>query len=305
MENMDLTGILKDFKKATYLGIIMMNIGKKILLFVCLAMILSRISAQEGTPNLINQKLELLTDFGTIIIQLSDDTPVHRDNFIKLTKEGFFDGILWHRVVDGFLIQTGDPTSKNASDSTEIGIEDAGYDLPAEIRPHLYHKRGAVNAARWGDDVTPERRSSGSQFTIIQGKIYNDSTLSISEDRLNKMRAYNKAIHLPKNAKYLDFLRESLLKETNMDSVKVIQQKIQVDRDKILDTMVRYRYPEEHQELYKSFGGAAHLDQNYTVFGMVIQGMDVVDKIAKTETRPKSPRPVKNVKIIKARLLEQ
>ncbi len=281
-----------------------MTIGKKVGMLVAMTMVLSSASPQKEKPRPLHQKVALDTDFGTIIIQLSDDTPVHRDNFIKLTKEGFFDGILWHRVVDGFLIQTGDPTSKNASDSTEIGAEDAGYELPAEIRPHRYHKRGAVNAARWGDDVTPERRSSGSQFTIIQGKVYNDSTLKISENRLNKMRAYNKALHIPKNRKYLNFLRENLIKETNMDSVKVIQENIKADRDKVLDTMVPYEYPEEHKKIYQSIGGAAHLDQNYTVFGQVIQGMDVVDQIARAKTKPNSPRPVKNIRIIKARLLE-
>ena len=278
-----------------------MNLAKIVMLLLIFG--IGKSWSQNPGAKALEQKVELVTNFGKIVIQLSDDTPIHRDNFIKLTKEGFFDGIQWHRVVDGFLIQTGDPTSKNASDSTRIGVEDAGYDLPAEIRPNLYHKRGAVNAARWGDDVTPERRSSGSQFTIIQGKVYNDSTLSLSEERLNNMIAYNKAIHLPKNAKYLSFLRQSLLKEAHLDSVKVIQKTLQSDAQKILDTMSRYAYPSAHAALYKTMGGAAHLDQNYTVFGEVLEGMDVVDSIARTRTRPNSSRPTRAVRILEARLL--
>lgn len=272
-------------------------------IFGILVSVLCNSWGQQDQIQSLNQKVELVTDFGTIVIQLSDDTPVHRDNFIKLTKQGFFDGILWHRVVNGFLIQTGDPTSRNASDSTEIGAEDVGYDLPAEIRPHLFHKRGAVNAARLGDDITPKRRSSGSQFTIIQGKVYNDSTLLVSQERSNKMTAYNKALHLEKNSKYLPFLKENLLHDTNLDSVKIVQEILKTDAEMILDTMGRYAYPSAHAAAYKTIGGAAHLDQNYTVFGVVLEGMDVVDSIARTRTRPKSSRPIKAVRILEARLV--
>ena len=262
-------------------------------------------SPQQKEVAGLNKDVELITDFGSIVLRLSDETPIHRDNFIKLTQEGFFDSIQWHRVVDQFLIQTGDPVSKNATDSTDIGAEDVGYDLAAEIRPNLFHKRGAVNAARWGDEVTPERKSSGSQFTIIQGMVYNDSVLDAREQRLNKMRAYNKAVNLPKNAKYQAFVRESMLNEINLDSVAVIQDMLKNDADLILDTMVLYKYPESHRNIYKTIGGAAHLDQNYTVFGEVVKGMEVVDSIARLQTRPGTPRPVKDIRILKAQLIER
>ena len=260
---------------------------------------------KSNTNNDIKKDVELVTDFGSIVLRLSDETPIHRDNFLKLTKEGFFDSIQWHRVVDQFLIQTGDPSTKAATDSTKVGAEDVGYDLPAEIRPNLFHKRGAINAARWGDEVTPERKSSGSQFTIIQGMVYNDSVLNAREERLNKMRAYNKAIHLPKNKKYHAFLKESTLNETNKDSVEFIQKILKADADMIRDTMVMYKYPESHRNTYKTIGGAAHLDQNYTVFGEVLSGMEIVDSIARVETKPGTSVPVTPVRILKARLIDR
>lgn len=262
-------------------------------------------SPKEQKQIELDKDIELITDFGSVTIRLSDETPIHRDNFIKLVKQGFFDSIQWHRVVDNFLIQTGDPVSKTADINTPIGSDDVGYTLPAEINHTLFHQRGALNAARMGDDVTPERESSGSQFTIIQGMVYNDSLLDIREQRINSMLAYNKALHLPKNKKYLEFLKHSILEEKNADSVLIIQNLLKIDADQISDTMNHYSIPELHREVYKKVGGAAHLDQNYTVFGMVISGMDVVDSIARVQTIPGTPRPQVPVRILNARFVER
>lgn len=121
----------------------------------------------------------LETTAGNITVALYDETPIHRDNFIKLVKEGFYDGLLFHRTIRNFMIQSGDPDSRNATAGKQLGNNDAGYTLPAEIRyPELFHKRGALAAARQGDDVNPERRSSGSHFYIVWGKTYTASQMA-------------------------------------------------------------------------------------------------------------------------------
>lgn len=280
------------------------HVNGKLAVFGMILCLLNYACIQNREPKGLKQKVELITDFGTIVIQLSDETPIHRDNFIKLTKEGFFDGVLWHRVIDSFLIQTGDPTSKDALGTTEIGAKDVGYDLTAEIQPHLFHKRGAINAARESDDVTPERKSSGSQFTIIQGRVYTDEELDIAQQRINEMMAYNKALYLPRNAEYLQFLKSSILNSLHQDSVELIRKKIRRDAENILDTMCLYTYPDHHRQVYKTIGGAAHLDQNYTVFGEVIKGMHVVDRITMVKTKVNSSRPVKDVRVVKANVLQ-
>ncbi len=198
----------------------------------------------------LSKDVELITDYGTIILRLSDETPKHRNNFIKLVNQKAYDGVSFHRVINNFLIQTGD-----------MGPDTSGlsYMIDAEFRPNLLHKRGAVNAARMGDDENPGRSSDGTQFTIIQGNTYNDSTLAIAEKRINTWLAYNKVINKPEHKSDLD----------KLDSLTNIE----------LMTMDHYSFPEAHREIYKTLGGAAHLDQNYTVFGEVVKGMNIVDSI--------------------------
>jgi cyclophilin family peptidyl-prolyl cis-trans isomerase len=198
--------------------------------------------------------VELVTTKGSIVVRLSDSTPLHRDNFIKLVKTGFFDSILFHRVIRNFMIQAGDPNSKTAAEGVALGNGGPGYTIPAEIRPSLFHKKGVLAAARTGDDVNPKRESSGSQFYIVQGKKFTDAGL---------------------------------------DSVETFRLKGR-------------KLPVEHREVYKTIGGTPHLDQNYTVFGEVVRGMEVVDSIAATPTTRTPPdRPVTNVRIVKARLVRR
>jgi len=189
------------------------------------------------------QLVKITTDYGEMIIKLYNGTPLHRDNFIKLAKDSFYNGTLFHRVINGFMIQGGDPESKAAVPGAMYGNGGPGYTIPAEFNNKYFHKKGALAAARMGDAQNPERRSSGSQFYIVQGKTY-------SQMELNQM-----------------------------------EQKIGT------------RIPPEHKEVYKTLGGTPFLDlMGYTVFGEVIMGMDVIDKIAATKTL-QADRPEVDIKM--------
>jgi cyclophilin family peptidyl-prolyl cis-trans isomerase len=199
--------------------------------------------------------IEMVTSHGTMILRLSDSTPLHRDNFIRLVKSGYFKNVLFHRVIKNFMIQAGDPESRDAKSGIPLGNGGPGYTIPAEFRPGLFHKKGALAAARMGDDVNPEKASSGSQFYIVQGKVFTDGGL--------------------------DTLENTRLKG--------------------------YKLPAAHREVYKTLGGTPHLDQNYTVFGELVSGIEVLDSIAATETSKAADRdrPLKDLKIIDVKLIKR
>ncbi len=196
----------------------------------------------------------LQTSMGDMWIRLSDSTPLHRDNFLKLVKQNYFDSLLFHRVINNFMIQAGDPNSKGAPSGKPLGDGGPGYTVPAEFRQSLFHKKGVIAAARSGDNVNPEKASSGSQFYIAQGKIF-------SEAGLDSLETYR------------------------------LQRKI----------------PQAHREVYKTIGGTPHLDQGYTVFGEVVRGLDVLDKIAAVPTSRAADRdrPLTDVLIIKTSLVKR
>jgi cyclophilin family peptidyl-prolyl cis-trans isomerase len=253
----------------------------------------------------LSKDVEMVTDFGTIVMRLSDETPKHRNNFIKLVNQKFYDSLSFHRVIENFIIQTGDPESKNPDSEKEPGATDLPYRVPAEFKSNLLHKRGALNAAREGDNQNPEQGSSSTQFTIVQGRVYNDSTLAIAQGRINKWLAYNKIVKNKSHENKLKKLKElaenySLNKEAYIAITKVLDSLAEIE----LESMQKYTYPEAHREVYKTLGGAAHLDQNYTVFGEVVKGMSVVDSIAAVQTNDRD-KPLKDVKIISARLIER
>ena len=194
----------------------------------------------------------LQTTLGDIVVRLSDSTPLHRDNFLKLVKTGYYDSVLFHRVIQNFMIQAGDPNSKQAAPGQPLGAGGPGYRIPAEFRATLFHKRGVIAAAR---DNNPEKASSGSQFYFVQGKIFTDAGLdSVETFRLNGRKI-----------------------------------------------------PPDQREIYKTIGGTPHLDQTYTVFGEVMSGMDVVDKIAAVQTSKAADhdRPIEDVRILKAKLIDR
>jgi cyclophilin family peptidyl-prolyl cis-trans isomerase len=199
--------------------------------------------------------IELRTTEGTIVLRLYDSTPLHRDNFLRLVKSGYYDSILFHRVIKNFMIQAGDPNSKGAEPGKPLGNGGPAYTIPAEFKTSLFHVKGSLAAARLGDNVNPEKKSSASQFYIVHGKTFSDKQL---------------------------------------DSIEIARLK-------------GYKLPEAHREVYKTVGGTPQLDQNYTVFGYVVRGIDVVDKIAETETSKGQDRdrPIKDIRILQARLVKR
>jgi len=253
----------------------------------------------------LSMDVEMITDFGTIIMRLSDETPKHRNNFIKLVNQKFYDSLLFHRVIENFIIQTGDPESKQNHSDKELGASDLPYRIPAEVNNNLFHKRGALNAAREGDDSNPDQASSSTQFTIVQGRVYNDSTLDHALSRINNWLAYNDIINKSEHKNKFEQLQNIIKDYNQADSLKFKSIKNELDSlaSIELETMTKYTYPETHRETYKTLGGAAHLDQNYTVFGEVVKGMEVVDSIAAVEKN--GSRPIKDVRIISARLIKR
>jgi cyclophilin family peptidyl-prolyl cis-trans isomerase len=206
----------------------------------------------NSTNNKQNEKMQTVlisTDLGDMTVVLYNETPEHRDNFLRLAQEGFYNDLLFHRVIDGFMIQAGDPNSRGAATGERLGSGGPGYTVVAEIQDGLFHQKGALSAARQGDQVNPEKRSSGSQFYIVQGRRWTEQEL--------EMMANNRGS----------------------------------------------AFSEEQIEKYTNVGGTPHLDNEYTVFGQVIAGLEVIDKIAAVQTGP-GDRPVEDVKIKSITLIE-
>jgi peptidyl-prolyl cis-trans isomerase B (cyclophilin B) len=237
-------------------------------------------------------RAEIKTTEGNIVIALSDLTPGHRDNFIKLAESGFYDGVSFHRVIKGFMIQTGDGATKQ---DTSLIPED--YTIAAEINDSLFHKRGAVAAARMGDEVNPDRNSSGTQFYIVQGKTYDDEELAATIQRIDFNRRqflYNKA---------LQELRREAHNSPNPMTDDLIQQNAIIRAYDEMEKEGPYQMPDSRKEVYKTAGGTPFLDGAYTVFGEVLEGMDVVDAIAATQT-DMTDKPVKDIRIIKVKIIK-
>ena len=239
--------------------------------------------------------VDITTSLGDIKVLLYGDTPKHRDNFVKLVNEGFYNGVLFHRVINEFMIQAGDPESKNAPAGKMLGSGDPGYTLEAEfVYPKHFHKRGALAAARTGDDMNPERRSSGSQFYIVTGKAYNESQLAQMEKQMammQKQEIFNKLVE-----EHRDSVMAMRRNRGQAGLQKLQEELVAITEQKAAENPAKMT-PEQRQA-YSTIGGTPHLDGSYTVFGEVIEGMDVVDKIQNVETGA-ADRPVEDVKIIK------
>lgn len=243
--------------------------------------------------------VDLTTTAGPIKIKLYDDTPQHRDNFVKLVKEGFYDGVLFHRVIDGFMVQTGDPNSKNAKPGERLGASDPGYTLPAEIvYPKHYHKYGAIAAARTGDNVNPERRSSSSQFYIVTGRKATPAQMD---------QIAGQAVTGERQKLFNELSRQ------HVDSIRAMYDRndragVEKLRMELIDTVEKQiparPLPEQMVQDYINLGGTPHLDNQYTVFGEVISGMETVEKIQKVETDGMD-RPMQDVRVIKAVIEQQ
>jgi peptidyl-prolyl cis-trans isomerase B (cyclophilin B) len=244
------------------------------------------------------QRVEMVTNYGTTQIKLYNETPLHRDNFLKLVSEKAYDSVLFHRVIQNFMIQAGDPSSKKAQALDTLGAGDVDYTIPAEFNPKLFHKKGVLAAAR---EDRPDSASSGMQFYMVQGKIFNDSLLLVAESRINAWQAQNTIQKDAKNKYLFDSLQKA---KTENQQSKVLQYADSITRwAKTSPIFKRYTIPANQREIYKTIGGTPHLDQNYSVFGEVINGLNVVDSIA-TATTNDLDRPLKEVRILSLRVLE-
>ncbi len=199
-------------------------------------------SGSKNEPVQQRPRVEISTTYGKMIVELYNETPLHRDNFLKLVNEGFYDGTLFHRVIQGFMIQGGDPDSKTATRGQTLGMGGPAYNIPAEFVPALFHKKGALSAARMGDQVNPARESSGSQFYIVQGRPFSAEELDNFEQRSGNP------------------------------------------------------FTPEQRSIYTTIGGTPHLDHAYTVFGHVVEGLDVLDKIAAV-SKDRRDRPIEDIKM--------
>jgi peptidylprolyl isomerase len=249
-------------------------------------------NARSGNDNTM---ISMKTTMGDIKIKLYDGTPIHRDNFIKLVRSGFYDGVSFHRVIKNFMVQAGDPETRKSS-SVTLPDSLKTYTIPAEFNPEFFHKKGALAAARENNDVNPYMRSSGTQFYIVQGVKFTDEELNQAEQRINS------------NAKQGYFSR--LMKET-ADSVKKVGQTLSdaeiqeiasVKMFQYLTTYKDYKISDQQRQVYKTSGGTPRLDGTYTVFGEVIEGLDVIDKIAGVQT-DNADKPVNDVRILKMKII--
>ncbi|MCX6325584.1 MAG: peptidylprolyl isomerase [Bacteroidia bacterium] len=269
-----------------------MNIIFKNIILLPVLLLLISCNSPGGNDN---STIFIKTTLGDIKIKLYDGTPLHRDNFIKLVKTGFYDGVSFHRVIKDFMIQAGDGATKSGS-ATNLPDSVNTYTIPAEFTKEYYHKKGALAAAREGNSVNPEMRSSGTQFYIVQGVRYNDYEL------------YQQEQHINSNIKQSLFNR--IIKET-ADSIRLsgktitdgeIQEIASLKMFQYLANNKDYKIPEDQRIVYKNIGGVPRLDGTYTVFGEVIEGLDVVDRIAAVKTDSKN-KPVNDIKIIKIKIV--
>lgn len=237
--------------------------------------------------------IKISTSLGDITVRLYDDTPIHRDNFLKLASEGYYNGTLFHRVIRDFMIQGGDPDSKGAPAGKQLGVGGPDYTLQAEIKPHLFHKRGALCAARLGDEVNPNRESSGSQFYIVWGSVYNPSQLKQMEKQMKQNQvavAFNDLVSYHKE--------EIMNMRRNRDraGLQAMQEQLLKEAEDICKANPA-GFTEDQVQAYTTVGGTPHLDGQYTVFGEVTDGLDVVEKIQGVKTL-RGDRPCDDVEVI-------
>ena len=259
-------------------------------------------SGQKKDGNMEKETvLKIETSMGDIKVKLYNETPKHRDNFIKLAKDGTYNGTLFHRVIKDFMVQAGDPESKNAPKGKMLGSDDVGYTVPAEfVYPKYFHKKGALSAARQGDEVNPKKESSGCQFYIVTGKVFNDSTLLNMEQQKNQNKvteAFNALAQ--KHMKEIYKMR----KANDQDGLYALQDTLFIQAEAEAAKQPDFHFTPEQIKAYTTVGGTPHLDGEYTVFGEVVEGMDIVDKIQQVKT-DRSDRPEEDVKIINVSVIE-
>ena len=238
--------------------------------------------------------VKIKTSEGDITVRLYDETPRHRDNFLKLAKEGYYEGTLFHRVIKNFMIQGGDPNSKDAPAGMMLGTGGPGYTIPAEILPQFIHKRGALAAARQGDEVNPERASSGSQFYIVWGQVYNEGQMGLLAKQM-QMQAEQTVFNRLAGEHRKEIM--DLRRNRDQAGLMELQNDLIAQTHAIIAEQGNAGLTDEQKKTYTTIGGTPHLDGQYTVFGEVLEGLDIVEKIQNTETAT-GDRPKQDIKII-------
>lgn len=274
---------------------------KHIILSIILILVIKLGFSQTFSP----ETIIISTPYGNMKLKLFNETPKHRDNFLKLVREHFYDSLLFHRVIEGFMIQGGDPDSKHAEPAKLLGDGDLKYTIPSEFISTLCHKKGMLCAARNGDDVNPEKASSAAQFYIVQGKVRTDEDLISYEKRINKpiiAKIKEEVLNKAENNS-LKLKIDLAKKEQNNDSLMVYFKTVnKLVEDEYAKTP-HYTFPPEHKTIYKTIGGTPHLDSQYTIFGQVIEGLDVIDKIAAVG-KNKDDRPLIDIRM-KVSIIEE
>lgn len=267
---------------------------KHILLSLSLLLVIKQANSQTFSK----ETILISTSLGNMKLKLFNETPQHRDNFLKLVKEHFYDSLLFHRVIQDFMIQGGDPDSKYAQPGKLLGDGDLKYTIPAEFVPTLCHKKGMLCAARNGDDENPQKASSACQFYIVQGKVRTDEELISYEKRINKPiinKLKEEILNKPENSALKEKIALAKTNQNN-DSLMVYFKTVNKLVDEEFAKTPHYTFPVEHKAIYKTIGGTPHLDSQYTIFGEVIEGLEVIDKIAAVG-KNKDDRPLVEVRM--------
>lgn len=258
---------------------------------------------QKKNNNMANDNATLVkieTTMGDITVKLYDETPKHKENFIKLVKEGVYDSTLFHRVIKNFMIQAGDPTSKTASATDTLGSGDVGYTIPAEFNPKFFHKRGVLAAARQGDDVNPNKESSGCQFYIVTGRKFSEAQMINMENQMNE--AHLDTVFQALARKHMKEIYK-MRKANDMEGLMELQDSLENQARKEVAKEPALKFTPEQIKAYTTVGGTPHLDGNYTVFGEVVDGMNVVAEIETAKTN-RQDRPTQDIRILKATVVE-
>ncbi len=246
-------------------------------------------------------KVEVETSAGNFTVLLYGDTPKHRDNFVKLAESGQYNGTLFHRVIKNFMVQAGDPDSKDAPAGKMLGSGDIGEKIDAEIvYPAHFHKRGALAAARQGDQVNPQRQSSGSQFYVVTGEKYTQGQLGQMERQMEQRMMQD---HFTQLAQQHQAEIRGLQQRRDTAALRALQQQL-IDQTEAWAKTGAAKMTPEMRHAYTTMGGTPHLDNQYTVFGEVISGMDVIDKIQQAET-DRNDRPNQDIKILGMKVLHE
>jgi cyclophilin family peptidyl-prolyl cis-trans isomerase len=265
------------------------------LLVLSISLLLVDASGQENDA-LETSKVLVETSFGDMTVELYNETPEHRDNFLKLVKDGYYDGLLFHRIIADFMVQGGDPDSRGAAAGKQLGQGGPGYTLPAEIVPGLVHQKGALAAARLGDGQNPEKRSSGSQFYIVDGKRFSANELQrlveSKKSRYYQVKGRN-FLNEPENKELKDRYAQAK-RENDTEELKEIELEMRAWVEERFGAPIIVEYTPEQVASISTEGGAPHLDGEYTIFGQVVDGLEVIDKLAAV-AKDGTDRPLEDI----------